>query len=143
MADEPSTHSRRAVIAAGICTVASVPGCTLLASDPPMLDIVFINNTDNRFVITVHLLASGDGHSNEEGRTFSASIEIEPQEELRREDIATSQQYLLEYDVDKIVNGDPLQTDHGHAHFRPTDGGDNPSIAFDIVGSGILNKRTS
>ena len=137
MADEPSTHSRRAVIAAGICSVASVSGCSILESDPPMLDVVFINNTDSRFVITVHLLASEDGHSNRE------VIDVEPQEELRREDIAESQQYLIEYDVDKLVDGDPLQTDHDHAHFYPTDGGDDPSVAFDIVGSGTLNKRTS
>lgn len=115
----------------------------MLESDPPMLDIVFINNTNSQFVITVHLLASEDGHSNEEGGTFSAPIDIEPQEEVRREDIVESQQYLIEYDVDKIVNGDPLQTDHDHAHFYPTDGGDNPSVAFDIVDSGTLNKRTS
>ena len=143
MSDEPSTHSRRAVMAAGLCSVASVPGCSILESDPSMLDIVFINNTDSGFTITVHLLASGDGNSNGEGRAFSASIDIEPQEELRREEIAESQQYLIEYDVDKIVDGDPLQTDHDHAHFYPTDGGDNPSVAFDIVGSGTLNKRTS
>ena len=143
MAEESSTHSRRAVIAAGICSIASVSGCSLLESDPPLLDIVFFNNTDSRFVITVSLLASGNGRSNGEVRTFSESIEIEPQEEVRREDIAESQQYLIEYDVDKIVDGDPLQTDHDHSHFYPTDGGDNPSVAFDIVGSGSLNKRRS
>jgi hypothetical protein len=115
----------------------------MLESDPPMLDIVFINNTDSRFIITVHLLASGGGQSNGEVKTFSAPIEIEPQEEVRREDVAESQQYLIEYDVDKIVNGDPLQTDRDHDHFSPTDGKDNPSVAFDIVGSGTLNKRTS
>jgi hypothetical protein len=107
----------------------------MLKSDPPMLDIVFFNYTDSRFEITIHLLASGDGHSNGE------IIEIEPREEVRREDIAESQQYLIRYDVDKIVNGDPLQTDHDHVHFYPTESGDNPGVAFDIVGSGTLNKR--
>jgi hypothetical protein len=143
MLDEPSTHSRRTVVAAVVALLVSVPGCSILESDPPGLDIVFINNTDSRFMITVHLRANGDGHSEGELETFSAPIEIGPQEEVRREDIAESQQYLIEYDVDKIVDGDPLQTDHDHAHFYPTEGGDNPSIAFDIVGSGTLSKRIS
>ena len=108
-----------------------------------MLDIVFINNTDSRFTITVHLQASGESHSNRAVTNVSRIIEIEPQEEVRREDIAESQPYLIEYDVDKIVNGDPLQTDHDHTHFYPTDDGGNPTIAFDIVGSGMLNKRVS
>jgi len=103
-----------------------------------MLNLIFFNNTDSRYEITVHLLSS-----EKEARTFSERIEIEPQEEVRREDIAESQQYVIEYDVDKIVSGDPLQTDHDHAHFIPTDDGDNPGVAFDIVGSGTLNKRVS
>lgn len=143
MVNGPSAHSRRAVIAAGVCSVASVAGCSMLESARPMLDIVFINNTDNRFVITVHLFASGDEQPDGAVRTFSAPIEIESQEQIRREEIAESQQYLIEYDVDKIVDGDPLQTDHDHAHFYPAAGGDNPSVAFDIVGSGTLNKRMS
>lgn len=143
MVDDPSTYSRRTVAAAVVCSLVSVPGCSMLESDSPGLDIVFINNTDSRFIITVHLFASRDDHSDGELDTFSAPIEIDPQGEVRREDIAESQQYLIEYDVDKIVDGDPLQTDHGHAHFYPTDDGDNPSVAFDIVGSGTLNKRIS
>lgn len=140
MVGKPSTHSRRSVLVAGICSITSLSGCSMLEPESPMLDIVFFNNTDNRFVITVYLFASGEDHSNSDGRTFS-TIEIEPQEEVRRDDIAKSQQYLIEYDVDKIVDGDPLQTDHGHAHFYPTDDGENPSVAFDIVDSGVLNKR--
>ncbi len=143
MVNESSTHSRRTVVAAVICSFVSVSGCSMLESDSPRLDIVFFNNTDSRFIITVHLRASGDGHSDGALETFSAPIEINPQEEVRRENITESQQYLIEYDVDKIVDDDPLQTDHGHAHFYPTDSGDNPCIAFDIVGSGTLNKRIS
>jgi len=113
----------------------------MLESDSTMLDVVVFNNTDSRFVITLHLVASGEGHSHSDSRTFYTTIEIGPQEELRREDIAESQQYLIEYDVDKIVDGDPLRTDHDHVHFYPTDGGENHSVAFDIVDSGVLNKR--
>lgn len=141
MGKKPSTHSRRSVIAAGICSVASVAGCSRLEANPSMLDIVFINNTDSRFVITVHLFPSEEGNPNGIGESFSDPVTVEPQEEVRRKDIAERQQYLIEYDVDKIVDGDPLQTDHGHAHFYPTEGGENPSIAFDIVDSGVLNKR--
>lgn len=141
MADEPSTHSRRTVLVAGICSTTSLSGCSMLEPESTMLDMVVFNNTDSQFVITIYLFASGEDHSNSDSRTFS-TIEIEPQEEVRREDIVESQQYLIEYDVDKIVDGDPLQTDHGHAHFYPTEGGENPSVAFDIVDSGVLNKRT-
>lgn len=141
MPDEPSTHSRRTVIAAGICSVASVPGCSVLDSDPPMLDLAIFNNTDSRYAVTVYLFADGEEQANEDSRTFSASIEIDPQETVRREDIAESQRYLVEYDLDKIVDGDPLQTDRDHAHFYPTDGGDSPCVAFDIVASGTLHPR--
>lgn len=142
MVGKPSTHSRRSVLVAGICSITSLSGCSMLERESPMLDVVFFNNTDNRFVIKIYLFARGEDHSNSDGRTFSI-IDIEPQEEFRRENIAESQQYLIEYDVDKIVEGDPLQTDHGHAHFYPTDGGENPCVAFDIVDSGVLNKRVS
>ena len=142
MVKKSPTHSRRSVIAAGICSVASA-GCSRLEANPSMLDIVFINNTDRRFVITVHLSASEEGNPNDMGERFSEPITVEPQEEVRRKDIAESQQYLIEYDVDKIVDGDPLQTDHGHAHFYPTEGGENPQVAFDIVDSGKVNKRVS
>lgn len=142
MTDEPSTHSRRTVLIAGICSITSVSGCSMLEPESPMLDIVVFNNTDSRFVITIYLFASGEDHSDSDSRTQS-TIEIEPQEEIRRENITESQQYLIEYDVDKIVDGDPLQTDHDHAHFYPTDGGENPSVTFDIVDSGNLNKRIS
>jgi hypothetical protein len=87
----------------------------MLKTEPPMLDIVVFNNTDSRFVVTVYLTASGENQSNNDGRTVSTPIKIGPQEEIRREEFAESQQYLIEYDVDKIVDGDPLQTDHDHA----------------------------
>lgn len=143
MLEKPSLYSRRTVLATGICSVVSLSGCSMLKTEPPMLDIVVFNNTDSRFVVTVYLTASGENQSNNDGRMVSTPIKIGPQEEVRREEFAETQQYLIEYDVDKIVDGDPLQTDHDHAHFYPTDGGENPSVTFDIVDSGNLNKRIS
>ena len=142
MVGKPSTRSRRTVLVGGICSVASLSGCSMLEPNPTMLDIVVFNNTDGRFVITLYLTASGEEHSHSDSGTSATTIEIEPQEERRRENIAESRPYLVEYDVDKIVDDDPRQTDHDHVHFYPADGGENSCVAFDIVDSGVLNRRT-
>lgn len=139
--DSSIAASRRTVIAATVCSLVPVAGCSALESDPPMLDLVVFNYTDSPFTVTIELFRSGNNQTRNEAKAFASTIDVEPGGETRLEDAVENDQYLIEYDVDRIVEGDPLETDRDHTHFYPTGDGENNSIAFDIVRSGKMNKR--
>lgn len=142
MTDEPSTTaSRRAVLAAGVCSLAPGTGCIGLGSDPPMLDIIVYNQTDSQYTVTMKLYRVGNDQTRSEALAFQSEFEIEPQGVAKREQVAENDRHLLRYDVDRIVENDPLETDHDHAHLYPTSDSETNSVAFDIVGSGELKKR--
>lgn len=142
MPDNPSTStSRRSVMAVGVCSLVSVAGCAGLASDVPMLDLLVYNQTDSRYIVTIRVYREEGDRARSEARVFQSQIEVEPQGVARREAVAESQQYLIRYDVDRIVDGDPLETDHDHAHVYPSSDSENDSVAFDIVDAGELKKR--
>jgi len=142
MPDNPSTSlSRRALLSASGCVVASVSGCSAVSSNTPMLRIHIYNQTDDRYRLTIRLYRVENAHDRSEARVFQDRLEVEPQGVTKREAVAEADRYLFRYNVDRLVEGDPLETAHDHAHIYPSTDGEPDSVAFDIVESGVLKKR--
>lgn len=142
MSGTPATPiSRRALISLGGCSLVPVTGCSAVLSETPMLDLLIYNQTDSHYVVTVRLYRVATAENRNEARVFQARMEVEPQGVVKRDAVAESDRYLLRYDVDRLVEGDPLETANDHAHIYPSADGDSDSVAFDIVGSGDLKKR--
>lgn len=139
MVDEPSTFaSRRAVVTAGVVSIASVTGCSALPSDRSMLGLALLNHADSPYTVEMSLFRVGNNQSRDDVRAYSTSIDVEPRGEARREEAIESKQYLVRYDV---YRNDNRRTDQDHVHFYPDEGGDGDRLAFDIHSPGVMTRR--
>ncbi|UHH25381.1 hypothetical protein [Halobacterium noricense] len=137
MSDPSQLASRRAVLAAGVASLASVAGCSALPSRSATLDVTLFNHTDSPYTVELSLFRVGKDLSRSDARADSESIDVEPQGETRREDVAVARQYVVQYEVYEN-NRDP--TDEDHVHFYPSDDGDD-ALAFDVHAPGVLTRR--
>lgn len=103
-----------------------------------MLTISVISHADNPYTIELGLYRSGDDMSRSEARGYDASIDVEPQGQARRKNVAEVRPYLVRYSV--YENNSRL-TDEDHVHYYPPDNGDDDSLAFDIDSAGVLTRR--
>lgn len=103
-----------------------------------MLELVLFNHTDSPYTVELSLLRVDSDLSRSEARVYSEAIDVEPDGEARREDVAETQQYLVHYEVFK--NNSKL-TDEDHTHYYPDDNGSDDSIAFDIHPPGKITRR--
>lgn len=139
MTDRPSIFaSRRAVLGTSVGSIASLAGCSALTSRPAMLDITLFNQTDSPYTVEMSLFRVENDLSRSEARTYSASIDVEPQGEARREGVAESRQYLLRYD---LFRDDSTRTDEDHVHVYPTADEEPGNLTFDIRSPGVLARR--
>lgn len=102
-----------------------------------MLGLSVFSHTDTPYTIEISLFRSGDGASRSEARVYDASIDVEPQGQARRTEIAEARPYLVRYSV---YEDDRRLTDEDHVHYYPPDDGDD-DLAFDLDSSGILTRR--
>lgn len=103
-----------------------------------MLELLLFNHTDSPYTVELSLLQVDRDLSRSEARVYSEPIDIEPDGEVRQEDVAETQQYLVNYEVFK---DNSKLTDEDHAHYYPDDYGGDDGIAFDIHPPGVLTRR--
>lgn len=103
-----------------------------------MLTIAVFSHANSPYTIEMSLFRSGANKSRSEARVYDTSINIKPQGQARRKNVAEAQPYLVEYSV--YENNNRL-TDEDHVHYFPPDNGNNDSLAFDIDSTGTLTRR--
>lgn len=103
-----------------------------------MLSLAVINHADSPYTVEMTLLRSDEDSSRSEARVFSESVEVEPNSQAVREDVAEAQPYIIGYSAFK---DDDSLTDQDHIHYYPADDGEDATQAFDIDSSGVLTRR--
>lgn len=129
---------RRNFLVGTIPLCAGFAGCSEVYSDAPMLSLVVSNHADSPYTVEMTLLRSDDDSTRSEARAFSQSMEIEPNSQTVREDVAKAQPYIVEYSA---YEDDSSLADQDHVHYYPPDDGEDATQAFDIDSSGVLTKR--
>jgi len=137
MPESSTLTSRRAVLAAGAASLASVAGCAVLPSRSAALDVTLYNHTDSPYTVELSLFRVGSDLSRSDARAYSGSIDVEAESRAHLEDLAVARQYVVRYEAYER-NRDP--TDEGHVHFYPLDDGGD-ALAFDIHAPGVLTRR--
>ena len=102
-----------------------------------MLDLTVFSHADSPYWIVVDLFRSDDT-SRSEANVYDTTIEIEPQGQARRTNVAEARPYLVRYSA--YENNNRL-TDEDHVHYIPPDDGDDDELVFDIDSSGVLTRR--
>lgn len=103
-----------------------------------MLSLAVINHSDSPYTVKMTLLRSDEDASRSEARVFSEPIEVEPNSQTVREDVAEVQPYIIEYSA---YEDDDSLTDQDHVHYYPADDGEDATQAFDIDPAGVLTRR--
>ncbi|WP_144900802.1 hypothetical protein [Halobellus captivus] len=129
---------RRAFVFGTVPLCTGISGCLGLFSDPSMLSLTVFNHTESQYTIEVTFLASDENSSRREARVFSERIDVEPDDQTVREDVAEVQPYIIEYGLYK--NNSTL-TDQDHVHYYPGEEDESGSLAFNINSSGDLTRR--
>jgi hypothetical protein len=129
---------RRDVLFGTTPLFAGVAGCSGLLSDSSMLSLAIFNHSDNPYTVEMTLLRSDEDASRSEARVFSESIDVEPDGQTVREDVAEVQPYIIEYG---LYEDNSVLTDQDHVHYFPADENEDDSQAFDIDPSGVLTRR--
>lgn len=129
---------RRTVLASGAIAFASIAGCSALSADSSMVDVTIYNQTDSAYSVELRLYLVDGAETRSDARVSSETIEVEPNGDVRRADVAEAQRYLVRYEV---YRENTRPTDEDHVHFYPTDDEDSQSIAFDIHPPGELTRR--
>lgn len=139
MTAQPSKFvTRRNMIATSTVLLASVAGCSTLTSGSSKLDLTLFNQTDILYTVEMSLFHTGSDRSRSEARVYSESIDVDPQGEAQREDVAESQQYLVKFE---LFRENSRLTDEDHIHFYPTDDAEDDSLAFNIHQPGVMTRR--
>jgi hypothetical protein len=129
---------RAALRFCGPFLLGSVAGCSALASERPMLDLRLFNQTETPYTVELQLYDAGSDQSRSEARSYAASIDVAPEGETRRADVAEVRHSLVQYEV---YGNDSRLTDEDHVHFYPSDGGGEESLVFDVRSPGELTRR--
>ena len=103
-----------------------------------MLTITVFSNADNPYTIELSLFKSGGDMSRSGAREYDASIDVKPQGQARRKNVAEARPYLVRYSV---YENNRRLTDEDHVHYYPPEDGDDDSLAFDIDSTGVLTRR--
>lgn len=128
---------RRHVILGTTAELTGLAGCSALSSQSSMLNLTVFNHTDDPYTVEMSLLRSGGDWSRSDARVYSERIDVEPQGEARRENVAETRPYLVRYSV---YESNRRQTDEDHVHYY-LDDGDSNSLSFDIGSTGVLTRR--
>jgi len=102
-----------------------------------MVDLTIYNHSDDPYTVDLTLYRP-DGETRSGERVWSSSIDVQPDAEATREDIAEKRPYRVEYDS---FRDNSFQTDEDHVHYLPYDGDDDGALTFDIRESGTLTER--
>jgi hypothetical protein len=128
---------RRPVLVGTTSLIAGLAGCSGLSRDPSMLNLVLINLSENPYTVELSLFRS-DEASRSEARDFSGRIDIEPEDDTERTQVAEAQPYTIEYSV---YEDNSRLTDQDHIHFLPRDDGEDDTLTFDVDSTGMLSRR--
>ena len=129
---------RRTVLLGTPAIVTGLAGCSMLSSSSSMLTITVFSHADSPYTIELSLYSTSDELSGSEARGYEASIDVEPQGQAQRKNVAEARPYLVRYSV---YENNRKPTDEDHVHYYPPDTGDDDSLVFDIDSTGILTRR--
>lgn len=130
--------SRRALLATGGISIASVAGCSALSPESPGLELILYNHADSAYTVEISLFRVDGDLSRSDARSYSGSINVGPEGEARRTDVAEVRQYLVQYEV---YENNSRQTDSDHIHYYPADSGEADGLTFDIRPPGVMIQR--
>lgn len=129
---------RRNFIGGTIPLCVGVAGCSEVYSDASMLSLAVINHSESPYTVEMALLRSDEDSSKGEARVFSEWIDVEPDSQTIRDDVAEAQPYIIEYSA---YENDTYLTEQDHVHYYPADEREDDIQAFDIDSSGVLTRR--
>lgn len=129
---------RTALRASGIALLSTLSGCSLLPSQSSMLDVAVFNHTDTPCTVVLDLFRESGDASSRGARSYDDSIHVEPQGEVRQENVVETHAYLVRYSVLRDNN---RQTDEGHVHCYPADSSGEEYLVFDLHSPGVLTRR--
>lgn len=129
---------RRTLVSGTIPLCSGLAGCTGLLSDPLMLSVTVFNRSESPYTIEMAFSRTAGDRSRGEARVFSGSIDVGPDEQTVRKDVAERQQYVIEY---SLFRDDGGLTEQDSFHYYPGDESEGGGLAFDITPSGTLTRR--
>lgn len=113
-------------------------GCSALSSEPRILDLTLFNHVESPFTVELSMFRTDGDLSRSDARVFEESIDVDPEGEARRTNVAELQRYLVKYDV---YEENSRRTDQDHVHYYPYDGGEDDTKTFDIRQPGVMTRR--
>lgn len=132
---------RRTVVLGTIPLSLGLAGCTELFSDSPMLSVTVFNRSESPYTIEMALSRTDGDLSRSEARAFSGRVDVEPDGQTVRDDVAERQQYLIEYSLFRQDEVSDFLTEQGNFHYYPGDESESGGLTFDITPSGTLTRR--
>jgi hypothetical protein len=103
-----------------------------------MLSLTIFNTSESPYAIEMGIFRSDQNSSRSEARVYSERIDVEPDSQTVREDVAEVQSYIIEYG---LYEDNSFLTDQDHVHYYPGDEDESGSLAFNIEPSGVLIRR--
>lgn len=134
----PRSDRRSFLQHSSIALVGGLAGCSALSSQPSMLDLTIVNHTETPYTVVIDLLRSDGNRARSDARSYDASIDVDPQDEARRENIIEAKHYLIRYTV---YENDRRETDKDHVHYYPPNNERDDELTFDIRSPGTLTRR--
>ncbi|WP_440764304.1 hypothetical protein [Natronorubrum sp. DTA7] len=129
---------RRTFVSGSIPLCSGLAGCTGLFSDSQMLSVAVFNQSESSYTIEMAFSRTDGDLSRSEAQTFSGSIDIEPDEQTVRKEVAERQRYLIAY---SLFEDNSFLTEQDHFHYYPGDEDESGSLVFDINSAGSLTRR--
>ena len=127
----------RLPLLAVLLATLGLAGCSGLVSDPPTLSLTVFNHSESPYTVEV-TISRTDATSRSDARVFSGTIDVEPDGQAVREDVAERRPYLVEYG---LYEDNSDLTDQDHVHYSPGDEDESGRLTFDIDSSGTLTRR--
>lgn len=132
-----STSDRRAFLRlGGAAVLGGLAGCSALSGRSP-LDLAVFNWTDTPQTVTIRLLDPDEGPRSDPAR-YDASLDLEPDGEVRREAVADARRHLVRY---RVYEENSRLTDQDHVHYYGDDDETDPTLAFNLREPGVLTRR--
>ncbi|TMT78039.1 hypothetical protein E2L06_20950 [Haloterrigena sp. H1] len=104
-----------------------------------MLSVTVFNQSESSYTIEMAFSRTDGDLSRGEARVFSGSIDVGPDEQTVRKDVAERQQYIIEYSLFRDDSG--FLTEQDNFHYYPGDESESGGLTFDITPSGTLTRR--
>ncbi|WP_435074382.1 hypothetical protein [Halorubrum sp. HHNYT27] len=128
---------RRTAVRAAVPLCFGLAGCSGLRSGAHPLSVTVFNHSDRPYAIELTFSRTSETDRSD-ARAFSGRIDVEPNGEAVREDVADPARYLIEY---ACFENDSRLTDRDHVHYYPGDEDEGGGLAFDLDASGTLTRR--